>query len=341
MYEQVAVAFNQMEIPRLLIRYGTTSLSKLAMVGSYRFRLIHMWLINSFQFVAISSVPHGEPPSLKTMTVQRDWFRFLAEECELDWTGVEALSGDVAWMASIYAFVYGSIEESTAAFFWIKIAKPETLCYPGFNLDVVALNNDTTYLLKYRNLHVGTTQLSSLALAYITSAFHGPDSASNKRRLQELLVGWIELGHDLHGSSDGISPLISVLHYYRYTVPCVSGMEARLNDWLTLLKNTGVDLRLYGQEEWHRFQALRRNCDRPWDWGHGVEAHRCEEDSYDIFGRSESLPALATFTYGEEVSDWKLWVLHPGDEYAGKFWRLIEQNGIYDRHVPGGWVEDG
>lgn len=119
-----------------------------------------------------------------------------------------------------------------------------------------------------------------------------------------------------------------MLHDKR-TVPSVTEMEARLEEWITLLKFTGVDLRLYGQEEWHRFQALRRDRERPWDWRHGVEAHRCEEVPDDRFrgvsGESESPPTLAAFTYGEKVSDWKLWVLHPGDEHAGQFWRLIQQ----------------
>jgi hypothetical protein len=233
--------------------------------------------------------------------------------------------------------------ESTAAFFWIRIYDFEASNHRCFNLDIVALNNDTTYLLKYRNLH-DATQFSSLALVYIRTTLNGPDySASNKRRLEELLAGLIELGHDLHESPDGISPLLRMLHD-KYKQPFANEMETRLDQWLTLLKTTGVDLRLYGQEEWHRFQALRRNCDRPWDWRHGVRDRQCGEVADKRFPRlfdtSEYPPTLTAFTYGEEVSDWKLWLLHPGDQHAGQFWRLIEQNGIYNRHVPGGWVED-
>jgi hypothetical protein len=314
------------------------------MVGLYRPKPIHMSLIYSFQAVAIFILYGISEPlsSEKTIIVQRDWFRFLAEECELDWPELEALPDDAECIESLYPFIYGSIEESTAAFFWIKIASgPETLRHSCFNLDTVALNDDTTYLLNYGNEY-DATKLSSLALVYVTTASNGPNySASNKRRLEELLAGLMDR-HDLHESSDGISPLLHMLHD-RYTVPSVNEMEARLDEWLTLLKSLGVDLRLYGQEEWRRFQALRRNCDRPWDWRHGVEAHRCEEVADDprfeaAFGKPESLTA---FTFGEEVSDWKLWVLHHGDEHAGQFWRLIEQNGIYHRHVPGGWVEDG
>lgn len=102
MYDQVVVVANQMEVSRLLIRYGTTSLNKLATVSFHHPRLVHMWLIHSFQSVAISMI---HPSRLETITVQRDWFRFLAEECELDWTEDEAFLGDAAHRASLYAFV--------------------------------------------------------------------------------------------------------------------------------------------------------------------------------------------------------------------------------------------
>jgi hypothetical protein len=59
-----------MEISRLLIRYGITSLNKMAMVSFDRPELIHMWLIYNFQFAAVYDLGE-EPCSLETITAQR------------------------------------------------------------------------------------------------------------------------------------------------------------------------------------------------------------------------------------------------------------------------------
>lgn len=207
----------------------------------------------------------------------------------------------------------------------------------------VALDDDTTYLLRYGTFDE-KTEMNALAQLYASNVtLKTTRGADNLRRLGQLIAGAVDLGMDLHESADGISPLLRILQG-KYEAVSFGDKEARLNAWLALLKSIGVDLRLYGQEEWHRFQALRRECDRPWDWWHGTDDHQCQDYPDDVPGRSgfqffEYIPTLAAFTYGEEVSDWKLWILHPGDHHAGQFWRLIERNGIYSRHVPGGWVE--
>jgi hypothetical protein len=323
-------------------RDGETYNGRLVSPQSHTF-VTDLWF---YQASAIWQLP-PEKVTRENISLQRDWFRFLVEKCELDLTEVE-VSGymdDTADHASLHAFVYGSTEESTAAFFWLKLTKEYKSGYrPFFNLDVVALDDDTTYLLKYGNSY-DAVKLRVLALAYVRIATPGPDhSASNKRRLGQLMAGVMDLGLDLHGSSDGISPLLSLLHIIARE-RSARNMEARLDAWLTLLKSVGVDLRLYGQEEWNRFQALRRDCERPW-W-RGVDVHQWEDYPSAAWGEfsiwyleCRYAPTLTAFTYGEEVSDWKLWLLHPGDQHAGQFWRMIEQNGIFDRHVPGGWVED-
>lgn len=270
------------------------------------------------------------------ISVQRDWFRFLIETCELDWDLYDA-----AAITNLHTFVYGSTEESTAAFFWmigceIYCSKKE----PMFDLDIVALGDDISYLLRYEHLH-DTTIISQLAVNYVRNAsVDASHSAKNRRTLGELVAGAIDLGHDLHGSTDDVSPLLRVLHG-NGAVLSAEDMRTRLDAWLALLSSIGVDLRLYGQEEWRRFQVLRRDCERPWDRWHGTDAHQCEDYLDDgTIADLEFAPTLTAFTYGENISDWKLWLLHPGDQCAGQFWRLIEQNGIWGRHVPGGWVED-
>lgn len=235
--------------------------------------------------------------------------------------------------------MYGGTEESTAAFFWIYLDRYKDPYDSLFNLGILTLNDDTSYLLNHGEFNY-TDNVSKLAQAYAMNATHDTSySAINMRILGELLAGAIDLGHDLHKGTNGISPLLRILHA-EYEVLPAKDLEARLVAWLRLLKSIGVDLCVYGREEWSRFQALRRDCERPWDWWHGVGAHRCEEVNASYPNPRDSAPTLTAFTYGEEVSDWKTWMLHHGDQHAGQFWRLIEQNGIYNRHVPGGWVED-
>jgi hypothetical protein len=277
------------------------------------------------------------------LNVRREWVRFLIENSELecmheDMSPWDSSPLDELHIAMLHDFTYGCTEGSTAAFFWIKTRnrfwQERDLT---FDLDSMAIDDDTSYLLKYGEID-DMSKVNILALAYVRSATHGSDK-SNARVLGRLVAEAINLGYDLHDAVDDISPLLRLLHDRDRTLSVVY-MEVRLYKWLALLKSVGVDLRLYGQEEWRRFQMLRRDCERPWDRWHGTDAHQCEDylDDGD-YPDLEFAPTLTAFTYGEEISDWKLWILHHGDQYAGEFWRLIEQNGIFDRHVPGGWVE--
>lgn len=243
--------------------------------------------------------------------------------------------------------MYGSTEESTAAFFWMAsggIYWRKRQAVSVFDLGIIVLEGDMSFLLEYGNLD-NATKIERLALEYaFNTTADGSHSASNMRMLGRLVAEAVNLGYDLHDSAaaDGISPLLHILQY-EDTKPSSERMEARLYAWLALLKSNGVDLHTYGQEEWNRFQALRRDCELPWDRWHGVDPHRCKDQSYRSRGyfhhQLDNKSPLSAFSYGSDVSDWKLWILHPGDQYAGQFWTLIEQNGIFDRHVPGGWVE--
>jgi hypothetical protein len=250
---------------------------------------------------------------------------------------------DAAEFATLHAFVYGSTEESTAAFFWMSIGGMDWCGRQAvFDLDIVVLDGDTSFLLKYGNLD-DAIKIERLALEYAFNTTAGfSHSANNTRMLGGLVAGAVELGYDLHDSADGISPLLQLLHY-ETPEPSAERMEARLCAWLTLLKIIGVDLHTYGQEEWNRFQALRRDCERPWDQWHSVDPHLCEDHpdraKDPFYHKLDNKPTLSAFSYGADVSDWKLWILHHGDQYAEEFWKLIERNGIFNRHVPGGWVE--
>ena len=262
----------------------------------------------------------------------------MFEHCE-----IEREHYNAAEFAAFHAFVYGSTKESTAAFFWVSIGSNYWIERQAvIDLDIVVLDGDTSFLLEYGNLD-DATKIERLALEYaFNTTASSSHSANNTRILGRLVAEAVDLGYDLHDSAAGISPLLQLLHY-EITEPSAEYTEARLFAWLTLLKSIGVDLHTYGQEEWDRFQALRRDCERPWDRWHSVYPHRCEDHpdrSLDPFcHKLDNKSTLSAFSYGADVSDWKLWILHHGDQYAGEFWRLIEQNGIFNRHVPGGWVE--
>jgi hypothetical protein len=290
------------------------------------------------QLHAIEQVPR-KGFTREDIRVLRDEFRFLLENCEIDGDHYDA-----AECPHLHAFVYGSTEESTAAFFWMASGglywnERRVL----LDLDVVVLDDDTSYLLKSGKFD-NATKIERLAMEYTLNATANfSHSARNTRVLGELVAGAMHSGCDLHGREDDISPLLRLLHREDKWMSA-EYMEARLYAWLALLKSIGVDLHTYGQEEWDRFRALRRDCERPWDWWHGAYPHRCEDLPSHLSPTSyrheiETKPTVSAFSYGADVSDWKLWILHHGDQYAGQFWRLIEKNGIFNRHVPGGWVE--
>jgi hypothetical protein len=210
-----------------------------------------------------------------------------------------------------------------------------------------------------------------LAIAYVTSAGAGSDkSVVNARRFRELIVEALNHGLDLHEEQPvavGVSLLLRLLHLAPIPLDrqsdsaserVLTDMERLLHIWLDLLESMGVDLSVYGQEEWRLFEQLRRTnneCERPWDWWHQREQPcSCYEIGHeyetadDWLSDLDSYPTLFTFSYGAKISDWKLRVVHNGDQYAGQFWRMLEQNdsamekeaGYYHRMVPGGWVED-
>lgn len=65
--------------------------------------------------------------------------------------------------ANLYDFVYGCAEESVATFFWIQLSSSNWIYEkPYFNLDTMALDGDTLYLLKYGKFD-DTIKVDSLA----------------------------------------------------------------------------------------------------------------------------------------------------------------------------------
>jgi hypothetical protein len=114
----------------------------------------------------------------------------------------------------------------------------------------MALDGDTSYLLRYGKFN-DATRVERLPDAYATSATRSSGcSTIDTRTLGQLVAEAVNVGMDLHGDPDGISPLLNFLHSRKYMVSVTArDMEARLYAWLTLFGCVGVDLHLYGQKE--------------------------------------------------------------------------------------------
>lgn len=293
----------------------------------------------------------------------REHFRFLVEQCDSDHHS--DTSGPV--FSQIQTFVYGNSEDANIALFWNKILHYDRrpLCAGADEvalsivLHAVTSDGDNTYLVGRRAMESLTrhgyerdVMARSLTTAYIVSAvsnyYIGMDNA---RILEEIFVEARTNGLDIHNLDHGeMSPMLRFLH----SEPIIKGrhdMETYLSAWLSVLDTLGFDLALYGEVEHRLFKQLRRRyqCERPWDLWHGTNLHSCYDYSgleHDWADCDDKRPALFAFSYGAAISDWRVFEVHPGDQYAGQFWRLVEKDGFEmagtgdnRRYVPGGWVE--
>lgn len=280
----------------------------------------------------------------------------------------------------VRTFAFGSAEDANLVLFWNEIlyltqhlsAARRELAW-SMLLDAVILDGEIKYLVGPRAIDYlnreGIERRSAahlLTLACIASAVSSTrHSTSNARILSELVA---EAQHHgigpLERDRNAISPMLRLLH----PEPSHSGLtsykgwkdlRAILKAWLSLLQQLGVDLAAYGEEEWRLFQSTRRRnkCERPWDVWHGTQPHSCYEGSIYCFKGNyddwlnlddlDSCPTLFSFSYGAALADWEIWEAHPGDQYAGQFWTMIEQVGFSlegkdfcGQEMPGGWLED-
>jgi len=229
---------------------------------------------------------------------------------------------------------------------------------------------DMDSLIKLNNYdsHFKDTHVLLLARAYIFS-----DDDVNVQYWERLFIQAVKLGLDVHDGGDGVSPLLHLLHSTidmpsahsqlrhtppRWRDPAVSlriqlqTMQTRLWKWLLLLQLAGVDLLLYGQEERRLLADVQETCEHPWIWPGKLQDCRVISEellaanpdySYD----KHNMAALFTFTYGPDPDDWELWLCHPGDRYAGPFWRLFEKPSQVEvveqqveKGIPGSWLDD-
>ena len=180
-----------------------------------------------------------------------------------------------------------------------------------------------------------------LTMAFVTSTVSTADLGMSNARLLSKLVA--EARHNeidpLDCEDTEISPLLRLLppepsNSALATNKGWKDLSAILSAWVNLLEQLGIDLAGYGEKEWRVFQHVRRKreCNLPWDAWHGTKRHSCYEYSVyltepgfnDLFAEDlDGRLTLLSFSYGAAVSDWKLWEVHPRDQYAGHSWGMI------------------
>jgi hypothetical protein len=312
-------------------------------------------------------------PHLDAKTLQRH-FTLLLEHC--DSGGFESSLDEVR------TFAYGSAEDANIVLFWneiLHVSQHASATQREYKwsklLDALVLNDEIEYLVGNRAIDYlkrervePSSAAHLLTMAFVASAVSTSyRGMSNARALRKLIVEARHSGIDLlECEHTAISPMLRLLHpepsNSALTILNYKGwkdLSAILDAWVSLLDYLGVDLARYGEKEWRVFKYVRRKyeCKRPWDNWHGKAPHSCYEDSTFLVERDyledvsmEDLdfrPTLFSFSYGAAVSDWELWEVHPGDQYAGHFWAMIEQlgfppegEGFCGQEMPGGWLED-
>lgn len=272
--------------------------------------------------------------------------------------------------SQIQTFVYGNTKDANIVLFWNEILqydrRPLSTLFNEVALsivvDAVISDGDKKYLVGRRAMESlsnygfkESVVARSLTTAYIVSAVsdvcHHCTIYNDTRTLEELVIEAQHNGLDIYNLNHReMSPMLLFLHS-KVKVKGHQNMQTYLDAWLTVLDKLGFDLAFYGEVESRLFQRLRRKyqCERPWDSWHGTKLHSCYDYSgleCDWADCDDGRLTLFAFSYGAAIPDWRVFEVHPGDQYAGQFWRLIEKDGSemgrtggHQRYVPGGWVE--
>jgi len=111
-----------------------------------------------------------------------------------------------------------------------------------------------------------------------------------------------------------------------------------LRQWLRIIKGSGEDLDEYGSIENNilhdpdlcigRSVSLVQPSSRDQDR---------DSDVYPYFLGHRQVWYIIGFKFGPHIQDWEIWWNEPTDEFAGEFWKLVEDPPC---HVPGQWYED-
>ncbi|KAK3114748.1 hypothetical protein LTR53_006591 [Teratosphaeriaceae sp. CCFEE 6253] len=154
------------------------------------------------------------------------------------------------------------------------------------------------------------------------------DQVTAGPELRALLMRGLALGRLHHPSKFGVgfTPLLHLV-FAAMDPPAITHYRSRLSaylhsalmQWLAILLEANVDLERYGRKE---AKIFRDNT------------HSSQERFWTYRPRHIR---VVGFSYGAAPSDWRFWLEHPGDSYAGIFWDMMDHP---ERALPGGWAFD-
>jgi hypothetical protein len=166
-----------------------------------------------------------------------------------------------------------------------------------------------------------------------------------------MLVGWACLlyeyvlaGCDVHSIRVDHSPILSrrtpfleLIHGFLHLTSTHIGTSPNLIQelvrfYLTILKEGGIDLCLYGREE-KRLQD-HDLVDKTFRYTFWPATFR--HDPKVVWSSTIARWDLIGFTYGPSPVDWRVWGSQPTDIFVGDFWRMVESP--WER-MPGAWQE--
>ncbi|TGO30105.1 hypothetical protein BPAE_0008g00970 [Botrytis paeoniae] len=140
----------------------------------------------------------------------------------------------------------------------------------------------------------------------------------------DLIKKMISAGMSLHTLDEDSETILQKEFWScRRRLDVQEGKIWDLEMWLGFLVNLGVNLNTYGEVESSIYKKKRmaQELDAPRGW---------------------LLERVLGFKYGPCIEDWDLWVFEWTDEFAGDFWKLIEnplQAVLANLSIPGGWVD--
>ncbi|KAK5714150.1 hypothetical protein LTR15_011058 [Elasticomyces elasticus] len=166
----------------------------------------------------------------------------------------------------------------------------------------------------------GASMLHLIARRWSTSflasqpALHAPDAqhwaALLKKYIQSGAGPNVDWGHThrkwrTHVSTALVSFVGILTTDCTVVAPSEEALTEHLKDWATAVQDAGVDLQQYGDVEVPHVAHVNR-----------VMHHN----------------TVCCMSYGPTPKDWKLWLKHRGDFYAGVFWNMVEHT---ERALPG------
>lgn len=109
------------------------------------------------------------------------------------------------------------------------------------------------------------------------------------------------------------------------TTAVLAGCEKSILAWLADLHESGIDLRLYGENEKEHFRHPELF----------PEDEVYEKKCTLVYGAR-----LVNFYYGRLPAEWKFWWTEPSDEFSGDFWSFVEsKNQEKAMSIPGAWID--